>query len=86
MLGNFPQAFSHLGLVNTAWHLSEVESYRPVRPSAYWWRVSPPRRDIIRQDWPVDLGLRDRVYVVTGASGGPALPPHRLSPTTVRSW
>ncbi|HZO68993.1 MAG TPA: glycoside hydrolase family 15 protein [Kribbellaceae bacterium] len=35
MLGNFPQAFSHLGLVNTAWHLSEVESYRPVRPSAY---------------------------------------------------
>ncbi len=35
MLGNFPQAFSHLGLVNTAWHLSEVENYRPLRPSAY---------------------------------------------------
>ncbi len=35
MLGNFPQAFSHLGLVNTAWHLSEVEAYRAVRPSAY---------------------------------------------------
>lgn len=34
MLGNFPQAFSHLGLVNTAWHLSETESYRPLRPSA----------------------------------------------------
>jgi GH15 family glucan-1,4-alpha-glucosidase len=35
MLGNFPQAFSHLGLVNTAWHLSEVDNYRPLRPSAY---------------------------------------------------
>jgi GH15 family glucan-1,4-alpha-glucosidase len=33
MLGNFPQAFSHLGLVNTAWHLSTAES--PVRKSAY---------------------------------------------------
>jgi GH15 family glucan-1,4-alpha-glucosidase len=35
MLGNFPHAFSHLGLVNTAWHLSEVDNYRPLRPSAY---------------------------------------------------
>jgi len=35
MLGNFPQAFSHLGLVNTAWHLSEKEAYEPLRPSAY---------------------------------------------------
>ena len=35
MLGNFPQAFSHLGLVNTAWHLSEVGAYDPLRPSAY---------------------------------------------------
>jgi GH15 family glucan-1,4-alpha-glucosidase len=33
MLGNFPQAFSHLGLVNTAWHLTTAES--PVRRSAY---------------------------------------------------
>ncbi|GAA1601295.1 glycoside hydrolase family 15 protein [Kribbella karoonensis] len=33
MLGNFPQAFSHLGLVNTAWHLTTAES--PVRKSAY---------------------------------------------------
>jgi len=33
MLGNFPQAFSHLGLVNTAWHLSEA--YHPLRLSAY---------------------------------------------------
>jgi hypothetical protein len=23
MLGNFPQAFSHVGLVNSAWNLSE---------------------------------------------------------------
>ena len=35
MLGNFPQAFSHLGLVNTAWHLSEVDNYRPLRATAY---------------------------------------------------
>jgi GH15 family glucan-1,4-alpha-glucosidase len=33
MLGNFPQAFSHLGLVNTAWHLTTAES--PLRKSAY---------------------------------------------------
>ncbi|WP_433168922.1 glycoside hydrolase family 15 protein [Kribbella sp. CA-247076] len=33
MLGNFPQAFSHLGLVNTAWHLDSHES--PLRRSAY---------------------------------------------------
>ncbi|MEV0291590.1 glycoside hydrolase family 15 protein [Kribbella sp. NPDC050820] len=33
MLGNFPQAFSHLGLVNTAWHLNNSES--PLRRSAY---------------------------------------------------
>jgi GH15 family glucan-1,4-alpha-glucosidase len=33
MLGNFPLAFSHLGLVNTAWHLTTAES--PLRRSAY---------------------------------------------------
>lgn len=33
MLGNFPQAFSHLGLVNTAWHLNSTET--PLRRSAY---------------------------------------------------
>ncbi|TCO51511.1 GH15 family glucan-1,4-alpha-glucosidase [Kribbella antiqua] len=33
MLGNFPQAFSHLGLVNTAWHLASSET--PLRRSAY---------------------------------------------------
>ena len=30
MLGNFPQAFSHIGLVNAAWAISEAE--RPPRP------------------------------------------------------
>jgi GH15 family glucan-1,4-alpha-glucosidase len=35
MLGNFPQAFSHLGMVNTAWHLSSAEEFEPLRPSAY---------------------------------------------------
>ena len=34
MLGNFPQAFSHLGLVNTAWHLT-TSDHTPLRPSAY---------------------------------------------------
>jgi GH15 family glucan-1,4-alpha-glucosidase len=34
MLGNFPQAFSHLGLVNTAFHLNQSE-HTPLRPSAY---------------------------------------------------
>jgi GH15 family glucan-1,4-alpha-glucosidase len=24
-LGNFPQAFSHIGLVNAAWAISEIE-------------------------------------------------------------
>jgi GH15 family glucan-1,4-alpha-glucosidase len=24
LLGNFPQAFSHIGLVNAAWHISEA--------------------------------------------------------------
>ena len=35
MLGNFPQAFSHLGLVNTAWHLSDKDPYWPLRTSSY---------------------------------------------------
>ena len=25
LLGNFPQAFSHIGLVNAAWAISEIE-------------------------------------------------------------
>src|SRR5438874_419955 len=28
------------------------------------------RRGVVRQDGPVDLGLRDRTYIVTGASAG----------------
>jgi len=35
MLGNFPQAFSHLGLINTAWHLNSTENQAPLRRSAY---------------------------------------------------
>jgi GH15 family glucan-1,4-alpha-glucosidase len=35
MLGNFPQAFSHLGMVNTAWHLNGGEGCEPLRRSAY---------------------------------------------------
>jgi GH15 family glucan-1,4-alpha-glucosidase len=29
LLGNFPQAFSHIGLVNAAWDISEAESRAP---------------------------------------------------------
>jgi alpha,alpha-trehalase len=36
LLGNFPQAFSHIGLVNAAWAISEAERHRvdarPPRP------------------------------------------------------
>lgn len=36
MLGNFPQAFSHLGLINTAWNLNEKDATcTPLRPSSY---------------------------------------------------
>jgi len=29
LLGNFLQAFSHIGLVNTAWAISQAESWPP---------------------------------------------------------
>jgi GH15 family glucan-1,4-alpha-glucosidase len=29
LLGNFPQAFSHIGLVNAAWAISEAERRGP---------------------------------------------------------
>ncbi|MDQ1436030.1 MAG: alpha,alpha-trehalase [Actinomycetota bacterium] len=31
LLGNFPQAFSHVGLVNAAWAISEAERRRTER-------------------------------------------------------
>ena len=31
LLGNFPQAFSHIEIINTAAHLSEIESASAVR-------------------------------------------------------
>jgi GH15 family glucan-1,4-alpha-glucosidase len=34
LLGNFPQAFSHIGLVNAAWAISEAEHGRPPTPDA----------------------------------------------------
>jgi GH15 family glucan-1,4-alpha-glucosidase len=34
LLGNFPQAFSHVGLVNTAFHLSRNISQPAVGPAA----------------------------------------------------
>jgi GH15 family glucan-1,4-alpha-glucosidase len=32
LLGNFPQAFSHIGLVNAAWIISEVENSAKASP------------------------------------------------------
>lgn len=29
LLGNFPQAFGHIGLVNAAWAIAEAERSRP---------------------------------------------------------
>ena len=34
LLGNFPQAFSHIGLVNAAWAISEAERRRAAAPAA----------------------------------------------------
>jgi Glycosyl hydrolases family 15 len=32
LLGNFPQAFSHIGLINAAWAISEAERRQPASP------------------------------------------------------
>jgi alpha,alpha-trehalase len=37
LLGNFPQAFSHIGLVNAAWAISEAE--RRTRSRSCTWRA-----------------------------------------------
>jgi GH15 family glucan-1,4-alpha-glucosidase len=34
LLGNFPQAFSHVGLVSAAWRLSEASTPHDQSPSA----------------------------------------------------
>ena len=34
MIGNYPQAFSPIGLVNAAWAISQAEEGRPARPEA----------------------------------------------------
>jgi len=41
LLGNFPQAFSHIGLVNAAWAISEAE--RPERKLNVAERPSLPK-------------------------------------------
>jgi alpha,alpha-trehalase len=33
LLGNFPQAFSHIGLVNAAWEISEAARRRAGKPA-----------------------------------------------------
>lgn len=32
LIGNFPQAFSHVGLVNAAWAISRSEAGQDVKP------------------------------------------------------
>ena len=41
LLGNFPQAFSHIGLVNAAWAIAEAEEVTP--PTAPPTTGVPPR-------------------------------------------
>jgi alpha,alpha-trehalase len=38
LLGNFPQAFSHIGLVNAAWEISEAERRRAGKPALQLWK------------------------------------------------
>jgi GH15 family glucan-1,4-alpha-glucosidase len=38
LLGNFPQAFSHIGLVNAAWEISEAERRLAGEPALQLWR------------------------------------------------
>ena len=38
LLGNFPQAFSHIGLINAAWAISEAER----RQAAGHWQLTGP--------------------------------------------
>jgi GH15 family glucan-1,4-alpha-glucosidase len=52
MLGNFPQAFSHIGLVNAAWAISEAETLgargdHPAAPGG-----EPDARPARARDWP----------------------------------
>jgi GH15 family glucan-1,4-alpha-glucosidase len=37
LLGNFPQAFSHVGLINAAWEISEAERRRAGKPALQLW-------------------------------------------------
>jgi alpha,alpha-trehalase len=41
MIGNFPQAFSHIGLVNAAWAIAEAEELTP--PTDPPTTSAPPR-------------------------------------------
>ena len=43
LLGNFPQAFSHIGLVNAAWAITEAE--RPAAPGATLDTTIPNERE-----------------------------------------
>jgi GH15 family glucan-1,4-alpha-glucosidase len=42
LLGNFPQAFSHIGLINAAWQIDQARRQRDVDDSAESKRPAPP--------------------------------------------
>ena len=42
LLGNFPQAFSHIGLVNAAWEISEAERRLAGQPARELWSEDAP--------------------------------------------
>ncbi len=42
LLGNFPQAFSHIGLVNAAWEISEAERRLAGQPARELWSEDEP--------------------------------------------
>ncbi len=78
LLGNFPQAFSHIGLVNAAWAISEAENPqtpdpKPLSPAAPGREAAP----LTAKDGDM---LDGRVQVITAACGdmGDGIRPRRI--------
>ena len=53
LLGNFPQAFSHIGLVNAAWAISEAELRAGGTADQVGDSTVPPQREAVK-----DAGTR----------------------------
>src|ERR1700746_2710830 len=71
LLGNFPQAFSHIGLINAAWALSEAE------------RLESQKALLGKEDSNCDIARQRKSQSVTAArtdsttASSPASPSHR---------